>query len=994
MSILRVNDIQRATLGSRAVIFDDPVIITTGSISASVITAGQLSSSRLIARDIPKEKLTDDARSWVNILNKPPGLITSSADIPNAISGSNISFANISASGVIATTGYLSGSGTKLYNIPNTGLTNSSITLNGTSVSLGGTRNITTAEITESNNLYYTDVRVKSKLNAEGVVSASGQIDYQSITGHPSINTLGGDGNQSFNLGQGMFITASGGAEGIIVTTDAANYTLRFKTVTGTVSSSAQVQSALPAGIISSSGQVVSALPEGTVSSSAQYPGWVTASSQIDIRNTTGIATLVTTGSNTFTGTQTVSGSVTLTGNLLVQGTSSVLYTTSSQLTVGTNTFILNTNSAVRYGGMTVFDSGSSGLSGSLLWDSFNDVFLYVHAGTTNTSSMVITGPQNTGALGSEVFLTADRITKVQAPGDHIVDSQISDNGTLVGITGNLKVTGSITASGVSGVSYTTLSNIPAGIVSSSGQIDAGNTINFATAVAGQLGTVHSGSYLGTATTNNLGEGTSSLYYTDTRVKNKISVENVHSGSYLGTATTVNLPEDPSGSNLYFTPYRVLTALPINTVSSSNQIAIFLPAGTVSSSGQISPITVTSASTAVTASYALTSLGTTATNTDGLPEGSSSFYYTDSRVKTKLNVEIVHSGSYLGTATTTNLTEGTNLYFTNTRVITALPIGTVSSSTQTSANLPAGTVSSSTQTRANLPTGTVSSSIQINTGSFSGSLTGTFPYGSLTSIPSGIFSSSAQLSAGIVSSSGQVSYTGLASIPSGIVSSSGQVTPLLPVDTVSSSAQTLANLPTGTVSSSTQINTGSFSGSFTGTFPYGSLTSIPSGIFSSSAQLPSGIVSSSTQINTGAFSGSLSGSVLIYATQAVDATVTGLLKIGLVGESLVFGDVCYMKSDGKFWKADANATGLYPAVAMSTATYSSGSSGSFLMVGQARQDSWNWTIGGVVYLSTTAGGMTQTQPAATDDVIQVLGVAFPNADTVYFSPSLDYITHT
>lgn len=101
-----------------------------------------------------------------------------------------------------------------------------------------------------------------------------------------------------------------------------------------------------------------------------------------------------------------------------------------------------------------------------------------------------------------------------------------------------------------------------------------------------------------------------------------------------------------------------------------------------------------------------------------------------------------------------------------------------------------------------------------------------------------------------------------------------------------------------------------------------------------------------------------------------------------------------MKSDGKLWKADANGTGTYPATAMALGTISANASGTFLLSGQARQDSWNWTIGGVMYLSTTAGAMTQTKPAATDDVIQVLGVAYPNADTVYFNPSRDYITST
>jgi hypothetical protein len=62
-------------------------------------------------------------------------------------------------------------------------------------------------------------------------------------------------------------------------------------------------------------------------------------------------------------------------------------------------------------------------------------------------------------------------------------------------------------------------------------------------------------------------------------------------------------------------------------------------------------------------------------------------------------------------------------------------------------------------------------------------------------------------------------------------------------------------------------------------------------------------------------------------------------------------------------------------------------------LGTARLDSWAWTIGGLIYLSTSAG-LTQTAPSATDDVIQVIGVAYPNADTIYVNPSLTYITHT
>jgi hypothetical protein len=55
-------------------------------------------------------------------------------------------------------------------------------------------------------------------------------------------------------------------------------------------------------------------------------------------------------------------------------------------------------------------------------------------------------------------------------------------------------------------------------------------------------------------------------------------------------------------------------------------------------------------------------------------------------------------------------------------------------------------------------------------------------------------------------------------------------------------------------------------------------------------------------------------------------------------------------------------------------------------MGLARDDSWDWTIGGLVYASTTAGELTQTPPSGTGDQVQVLGVAY-SADEISFQPS-------
>jgi len=122
-------------------------------------------------------------------------------------------------------------------------------------------------------------------------------------------------------------------------------------------------------------------------------------------------------------------------------------------------------------------------------------------------------------------------------------------------------------------------------------------------------------------------------------------------------------------------------------------------------------------------------------------------------------------------------------------------------------------------------------------------------------------------------------------------------------------------------------------------------------------------------------------------------TGSGITATLTAGENLTFGNVCYIKSDGKIWKGDANSAGLFPVQYMALGTISADATGSFLILGFATLSSWTWTVGGRLYLSTTAGAMTQTQPAATDDCIQVLGVAL-SATTVLFFPSPDYLTHT
>lgn len=204
-------------------------------------------------------------------------------------------------------------------------------------------------------------------------------------------------------------------------------------------------------------------------------------------------------GSQELRGDQIISGSVYITKDLVVLGTSSMQNVSASSVDIGTNIINLNTFApGIRYGGVNVFDSGSSGLSGSLLWDSVTDNWIVIHqlSGGTVNSANLIYGPLSTGGLGTEVNLIENYITKVESGnhGHHITTSSIYDNGSKVAINSNTEITGSLTVTGgingeinfdfitdkptlVSGssqVSYTGLSNIPVGIISGAAQLPAG----------------------------------------------------------------------------------------------------------------------------------------------------------------------------------------------------------------------------------------------------------------------------------------------------------------------------------------------------------------------------------------------------------------------------------------------------------------------------------------------------------------------------------------
>lgn len=135
----------------------------------------------------------------------------------------------------------------------------------------------------------------------------------------------------------------------------------------------------------------------------------------------------------------------------------------------------------------------------------------------------------------------------------------------------------------------------------------------------------------------------------------------------------------------------------------------------------------------------------------------------------------------------------------------------------------------------------------------------------------------------------------------------------------------------------------------------------------------------------------------LTAAPASDHTAYGI-KITLTAhDTQAFGDVCFINSDGEAALIDADAIASMSAIVMcADASISADASGTYLLMGIARDDTWAWTVGGLIYGSvtgTTGNTLTQTAPSGADDVIQVLGVA-THADRMYFNPSLSQVEHT
>ena len=538
----------------------------------------------------------------------------------NPIVSGSLTFAP--SANFVANNGSVSGSAQIISLLP------SGVVSGSTQISLSG---FDTDNLGEgSSNLYYTDTRVKTKLNADTVISGSSQVDVTATTNYGSINQytdsdfdtrLAAKSTANLSEGSNLYYTVSRvklklDQDGVI--SGSSQLTSTFDT---------RYLNAVGDGVISGSSQIslagfnTSNLSENTnlyytdarVKTKLNTDGVISGSTFSSPSQGTVRATI--NGSNTDidTGLQTADSpqfsNLTLTGNLTVAGSTTT--TTSNEVNIGDNIINLNYGGSSTTGGIYVKDgTGVSQVSGSLLWDS-TDGKDYWKLGKLGSESEVITTSNIVTELPSGTVSGSSQIT--------ITESQISDLDK-----------------------YT--------------DADAKTKLNAETVISGSSQVVLNDAIKTGFDTDDVSEGSSNVYYTDARVKTKLNAEGaISSSSQLGI----------NNNTITFTAGNGLDGGGSVTLNQNSDETITFTAsdGVVSGSSQIITLVgvdednfVSNSATKFPSQQSVKAyvdaqvdtkdaLSELSGDTDDVSEGSSNLYYTDARVKTKLNSETVISGS-------------------------------------------------------------------------------------------------------------------------------------------------------------------------------------------------------------------------------------------------------------------------------------------------------------------------------------------------------------
>jgi len=505
--------------------------ISTGNVSSPNITAIQIAtgslnsftSSLLTAIELTGSNLT--VRGNLLVKGTTTNVNTSTLDVDNNLINLNGAGASNAGLRVKDTTGVSQISGSLLWDATNDywiagQLGSEQRLVRETEFNTQVTRINNVETSTGSLNSFTSSINttIKSKLNSDGVISGSSQVNHNATTNYDS-NQHVDHTAVSISAGSGL----SGGGtiaatRTLTLDTGSSHFTNGVKSkmnTDGVISGSSQVLSGtgiwsgsaqLPSGVVSGSSQVL--LGSGIWSGSAQLPaGTVSGSSQVLAGTTIHSGAF-------FNGISVVSGSAQISFNgitdkpALVSGSSQIsflslngiptgLVSGSSQVLAGTGIW---SGSAQLPAGVV---SGSSQvLAGTTIHSGafFNGIS--VVSGSAQISFGGITGVPSGLVSGSSQVLSGTGIWSgsAQLPSGVVSGSSQITYGSISGIPGGI-------VSGSSQITFGSISSIPSGLVSGSSQITLSSTTGYGSVLNQAVLTTSTPTFDQVITSNN-GNGT------------------------------------------------------------------------------------------------------------------------------------------------------------------------------------------------------------------------------------------------------------------------------------------------------------------------------------------------------------------------------------------------------------------------------------------------------------------------------------------------------
>tara|TARA_B110000459_G_scaffold177696_1_gene202438 strand:- start:1555 stop:5217 length:3663 start_codon:yes stop_codon:yes gene_type:complete len=287
---------------------------------------------------------------------------------------------------------------------------------------------IDTDQVTEAGNLYYTDVRVKSKLDAESIVSSSQQINANTITNFDA------NVNQKLNT-EGVF-SGSAQVNADTITNFDSNVKTKLDAET-VVSSSQQVIDYLPTGTISGSTQLTPTFDvryleiNGDNVLSSSNENFNDYSQSVDLR----LVNTLSSGSDTSSSLHTLVGNFPTSGSL---GTAA-FYNVSSSLADDPNVipnvkavfdYINNTIGAADITGVSASLGLSGGGSGGYVSMSLDTGSTHFQGGVELYSSTL---PSGVISGSSQITITESQISDLVHYTDANVKTKLDSEGVISG---------------------------------------------------------------------------------------------------------------------------------------------------------------------------------------------------------------------------------------------------------------------------------------------------------------------------------------------------------------------------------------------------------------------------------------------------------------------------------------------------------------------------------------------------------------------------------